>query len=101
MPIKVEYLVSEHEAYSTTPVIYRVVSMDDLEISREIATFQEVLADSALSAEYLATLKESFLEKVNDALSIEELSEFSSEKLFALADFISYLLDRTNSSRDS
>lgn len=100
MDPRVEYVVGQDDAYSTTPVIYRVTLIGDAEVSRELARFEEIAANQNLASEYLASLKQYFSEKADDAFSVDDLNSFDASKLFILSDFISYMLNRTNSSRD-
>jgi hypothetical protein len=92
MAVSVGYRVGSSPEYASVPVVYRVISLEGVEISREYAKLEEIVTDSQLQEEYFSLVKEHFEGKTLKAFSVETLSELDVTELFELRDCLSYLM---------
>lgn len=94
MAVSVNYEIGESIEYADTPLIYRVVVVDGVEVSRDYATFEEIAANEALEDEYLSLLRTHFVARAEEIFSVESLSELDITKIVGLNNCTTYLLQK-------
>jgi hypothetical protein len=97
MAVSVNYEIGESIEYANTPLVYRVVVVDGIEVSKEYATFEEIAANEALEDEYLTLLREHFVARAEELFTVESLSELDTTKLVGLNNCTTYLLQKLTS----
>lgn len=92
MAVSVGYQTGSSPEYASVPVVYRVISLEGVEISREYAKLEEIIANPELEQEYFSLIKEHFKGKTLEVFAVESLSELDVTKLFELRDCLVYLM---------
>jgi uncharacterized tellurite resistance protein B-like protein len=92
MAVSVEYQIGISPEYANVPVVYRVISLDGAQISKEYAKLEEIVSNSELQEEYFSLVKEHFKTKTVEAFEVSSLSELNGSDLFDLRDCLVYLM---------
>lgn len=92
MAVSIGYQTGSSPEYASVPVVYRVISLDGVEISREYAKLEEITANAELQQEYFSLIKEHFEGKTLEVFAVESLSELDLTGMFELRDCLVYLM---------
>lgn len=100
MATVVSYETGTHEEYASTPVMYRVIKVDGVEVSRDLATTEEIASNPELQTEYLSTLSGYLVEKASSVIDPASVSNVDYYDLIDLHNCVLYMLHKLSKKPD-
>jgi hypothetical protein len=94
MSTTLSYEIGNHEEYSSTPIVYRVVSVDGVVVSRDLASKEEIVANSDINTAYLTILSEHLINKADGVFDTESIANVDYYDLVELYNCVVYILQK-------
>lgn len=95
MATEIKYIIGEDAAYGNTPVVFRSVEVDAVQVSNELVNLSEVeLSDSEVASSHKESYLASLSQLSEELAASDSFSSASSETLFSMAHHVAYLLDK-------